>query len=88
MECWKNDVPDSFQTMESGMIGDDSRQPVRRRPSGLTIRLREMDCVLDHIQAQIELLRRERSYLRLVRGELVGLEAKQNGSSLSPSSLK
>ena len=67
----ENDVPDSFQTMESGMIGDDSRQAVHRRPAGLTIRVREMDCALADIQAEIQMLRRERTYLILVRGELV-----------------
>lgn len=72
MERWKDDVPDSFQTMESGMIGDDSRQPVHRKPAGLTIRVREMDCALADIEAEIQRLRRERTYLRSVRGELAG----------------
>lgn len=70
MERWKHDVPDSFQTLASGMIGEDSRRPVHRRPAGLPIRVREMDCALADIQAEIQLLRRERTYLRLVRGEL------------------
>ena len=70
MERWKNGVPDSFQTLASGMIGANSRQPVHRRPAGLPIRVREMDCALADIQAEIQMLRRERTYLRLVRGEL------------------
>lgn len=72
MERRKNDVPDSFQTMESGMIGADSRQPVHRRPAGLTSRMRRIDCALADIQAEIERLRRERTHLRLVRSELAG----------------
>lgn len=76
MERWKNDVPGPFQTLASVMNGEDSRQPVRRKPAGLPIRVREMDCVLADIQAQIQMLQRERSYLRLVREELTGMEAK------------
>ena len=72
MERWKHDVPDSFQTLSSGMIGEGSRRPVHRRPTGLPIRVREMDCALADIQAEIQRLRRERTYLRLVRGELAG----------------
>lgn len=72
MECWKNDVPDSSKTLASVMNGEDSRQPVHRRPAGLPIRVREMDCMLADIQTQIQMLRRERTYLRLVRGELAG----------------
>jgi hypothetical protein len=35
-----------------------------------------MDCVLADIQAQIQMLRLERTYLILVRRELAGLESK------------
>ena len=77
MECRKNDMSVSFQTMESGMISDDSRQPVHRRPAGLTIRVREMECALADIQAEIQSLRRERTYLRLVREELAGKEPRE-----------
>ena len=79
MERCENDVPYVSEPSVSVMNSADSRQLVRRRPSGLTIRLREMDCVLDHIQAQIELLQRERTYLRLVRGELGDRDAKPRG---------
>ena len=88
MERWKNDVPDSSQTLASVMNGADNRRPVHRRPAGLTIRVRGMDCVLDDIQAQIQMLRQERTYLRLVRRELAGMEAKRNGASLCNTSLK
>jgi hypothetical protein len=84
MERRKNDVPDSFQTMESGMIGDDSRQPVHRRPAGLPIRVREMDCAMADIQAEIQMLRRERTYLRLVRGELAARKPRKRVFPLAP----
>jgi hypothetical protein len=84
MERRKNDVPDSFQTMESGMIGDDSRQPVHRRPAGLPIRVREMDCAMADIQAEIQMLRRERTYLSLVRGELAARKPRKRVFPLAP----
>ena len=65
MERCKNDVPDSSQISASVVNGEESR-----RPAGLPIRVREMDCVLAAIQVQIQRLRRERIYLRLVRKEL------------------
>lgn len=67
MEGCKNDVPDSSQISASVVNGEESR-----RPAGLPVRVREMDCVLADIQAQIQMLLRERTYLRLVRGELAG----------------
>lgn len=67
MERCKNDVPDSSQISASVVNGEESR-----RPTGLPIRVRGMDCVLADIQAQIQMLGRERTYLRLVRGELAG----------------
>ena len=76
MGCWKNDVPDSSMTLASVMNSEDSRQPVHRRLAGLPIRVREMDCVLADIKAQIQMLRLERTYLILVRRELAGLESK------------
>lgn len=53
------------------------QQPVAPMPSGLTIRVRAIECMLADIQAQIQTLRQEMTYLGLVRGELVGgMEAK------------
>jgi len=72
MERWNNDVPASFQTLASVMNGENSRQPIHRRPAGLSIRVRDIDCVLADIQAEIQMLRQEKTYLRLVRGELTG----------------
>jgi hypothetical protein len=77
----KNDVPDVSQTSVSVMNGEDSRQPAHRRPAGLTDRVRGIDCLLADIQAQIQMLRRERTYLRLVRRELAGMKAKRRESS-------
>ncbi len=79
MERCKSNVPGLSQTSESVMNGEESRQPVHRRSTGLTIRVRGMECVLADIQAQIQMLRQERTYLRLVRGELTGMEAKRGG---------
>lgn len=70
MERRKNDVPDSFQTSASVMNVEDSRQPVYQRLAGVSIRIREIECVLADIQAEIQMLRQERSYLRLVRREM------------------
>jgi hypothetical protein len=84
----KNDVSGLFLSSANRVNGKDSRQPVDRRPAGLTIRVRGMDCLLEDIQAQIQMLRRERTYLRLVRGELAGMEATRRGSSPSNTSLK
>lgn len=73
----KNSVPDSSRTLASVMAGEDSRQPVHRRPAGLTIRVREIDCMLADIKAHMQTLRRERTHLGLVRAELTdGMEAK------------
>ena len=70
MERRKNDVPDSFQTLASVMNVEGSRQPVYQRLAGVSIRIREIECVLADIQAEIQMLRQERSYLRLVRREM------------------
>jgi hypothetical protein len=79
MERWKSDMQDSAQILASVMNGEDRRQSVRRRPAGLTITVEKIDRVLAEVQAEIEVLRRERTNLGLVRGELVGMEAKWSG---------
>ena len=84
----ENDVPGVSQTSASVMNGKESRQSVRRRPAGLTITVEKVDRVLDEVQAEIEVLRRERTNLGLVRGELVGMEAEWSGSSPCNTSLK
>ena len=84
----ENDVPGVSQTSASVMNGKESRQSVRRRPAGLTITVEKVDRVLDEVQAEIEVLRRERTNLGLVRGELVGMEAEWSGPSPCNTSLK
>lgn len=79
MERWKSDLQDSAQILASVMNGEERRQSVRRRPAGLTITVEKIDRVLTEVQAEIEVLRRERTNLGLVRGELVGMEAKWSG---------
>lgn len=89
MKLRKNDVSGAVQISASVLNGEDSRQPVHRRSVGLTIRVREIDCMLADIQAHIQMLKRERTHLGLVRGELAdGLEAKRRGSSPGNTSLK
>jgi hypothetical protein len=70
MKLWKNHVRGVVQISASIMNDEDSRQPVRRRPDGLTVRVREIDCMLADIQAHIQILRQERTHLGLVRKEL------------------
>ena len=76
MKLWKNNVLSLSPTSASVMNGADSRQPILRRPPGLTIRVRKIDCMLADIQAHMQILRREKIHLGLVRAELAGLEAK------------
>ncbi len=79
MERWESDMQDSAQILTSVMNGEERRQCVPRRPAGLTITVEKIDRVLTEVQAEIEVLRRERTNLGLVRGELVGMEAKWSG---------
>ena len=76
MKLEKHDVPGFSQTSASVMNSEESRQSVHRWPVGLTSRVREIDCMLADIQAHMQRLRRERTHLGLVRGELIGMEAK------------
>jgi hypothetical protein len=76
VELRKNHVPGLSQTWASVISGEDSQQPVHRRPAGLKSRARGINCLLADIQAQIEILHQERTYLRLVQEELFGMNAK------------
>jgi len=76
MESCKNDVADVSQTSMSLVNGENRRKPVHRRSTGLASRVREIDCMLADIQAEIGMLQRERTHLGLVRGELAGVKAK------------
>jgi len=74
MKLCKNDVADLSQVSPSVVSGEESRQPVHRRRAGRTIRLRGITCALADIQAQIERLQQERTYLSMVQEVLVGME--------------
>jgi hypothetical protein len=76
MELWKNDVSDSSQPLASAGNTEKDRQPVHRRPVGLTISVEKLDRVLADVQARIATLELERTNLGLVRGELARMEAK------------
>lgn len=75
----KHNVSAVAQTSVGVMNGEESRPFVRRRPVGLTITVEKIDRVLAEVQAEIEVLRRERTNLGLVRGELVGMKATWSG---------
>ena len=70
-----NNVADVSQTVTSLVNRKNRRQPVHRRPAGLASRVREMDCMLADIRAEIEMLQRERTHLEVVRGEVAGMKA-------------
>ena len=76
MKLWKNNVLGLSPTSVSIMNGADSRQALHRRPASLATRVREIDCMLADIQAQVQRLHRERIHLGLVREELAGTEPK------------
>jgi hypothetical protein len=79
MEPKNNDLSDLSQTSVGLMDSEEGRQTVHRRPVGLTITVEKIDRVLADIQAQIEFLRRERTNLGLVRGQLAAMEVKWRG---------
>lgn len=76
MTIEKHNVPAVAQTSVGVMNREDKRQSVRRRPAGLTSRVRKINCMLADIQAHIQRLRQERTHLGLVRDELACTEAK------------
>ena len=76
MKLWKNNVPLSCQSSTSVVKREETRQPIYRRPSSLTTRVRIIDCMLADIQAQVQRLYRERTHVGLVREELAGTEAR------------
>jgi hypothetical protein len=72
MELCKSNIPSLSQTSARVVNGEHRRQPVSQKRVTLTSRVRRIDCMLADIQAAIEQLRRERTHLKLVRGELAG----------------
>jgi flagellin-like hook-associated protein FlgL len=76
MEHGKSEVADVCPTTASGVNEGEKPQPVHRKPVGLTITVEKLDRVLADIDAQMEMLQRERTSLGLVRGELAYMEAR------------
>ena len=76
MKLWKDNVLGLSPTSAGIMNGAESRQALHQRPASPTARVREIDCMLADIQAHIQILRRERTHLGLVREELAGTEPK------------
>lgn len=68
-----------FQTSVELTDSTEGRQAVHRKPVELMNTTEKMDRVLADIRTQIEFLRRERTSLGLVRGQLVALEAQWRG---------
>lgn len=82
MKLQRNTVLRLSLTSASVMNGVDSRQPILQRSPGLMIRVREIDCMLADIQAHMQMLRREKTHLGLVRAELTGgMQTKWSGFS-------
>lgn len=70
IELSKNTVRGVPRTSASVVNDMDSRLLIHRRSKSLTIRIREVECMLADIQFQIKTLQREKAYLCLVRAEL------------------
>jgi hypothetical protein len=79
MEAKNYDLSGLSQISMSAMNSEEGRQTARQRLVGLTITVEKIDRVLTDIQAQIEFLRREKTSLGLVRGQLAAMEAKWRG---------
>jgi hypothetical protein len=79
MEAKNYDLSGLSQISMSAMNSEEGRQTARQRLVGLTITVEKIDRVLTDIQAQIEFLRRERTSLGLVMGQLAAMEAKWRG---------
>lgn len=81
MKLTKNERPSLSQTPGSVATrvvqGEDVWPSVDRRPGGLTVRVRKIDCMLADIQVHIQTLRQEQTYLGMVREELIGKEARR-----------
>ena len=79
MEPKTYDLSGLSQTSMSAMNSEENRQTSHQRPVGLTITVERIGRVMTDIQAQIESLRRERTNLGLVRGQLAAMEARWSG---------
>ena len=79
MEPEKNYISGLPQTSVGLMNSEQGREIIRRKPVGLTITVEKIDRILADVQAKIEHLRRERTNLGLVRGQLASVEATWRG---------
>ncbi len=59
---------------------EEGREPLCRKPAGLTITVEKIDRILADVQLQIEGLRRKRTDLGLVRGQLADMESRWRGA--------
>ena len=76
MEPKNYDLSGVSQISMSAMNSEEGRQTAHQRLVGLTITVEKIDRYLTDIQTQIEFLRRERTTLGLVWGQLAAMEAK------------
>jgi hypothetical protein len=76
LEPKDSDISGVSETSGSEIEREEDQQAFLRRPVGLTITVERIDHVLAGVQAQIEILHRERTNLGLVRVELAGMETK------------
>ena len=72
---FENDVSNPSQPLASAGDTEKKRQPVRRKPVGLTITVEKLERVLADVQAQIATLQRKKTNLGRVRRELARMEA-------------
>jgi hypothetical protein len=79
MEPKNYDLSGLSKISMSAMNSEEGRQTAHQRLVGLTITVEKIGRVLTDIQEQVESLRRERTSLGLVRGQLAAMEAKWRG---------
>ncbi len=79
MEPQNNDLSGVSEASVGLMNSDEGRDALRRKPVGLTITVEKIDRILAEVQSQIDMLRRERTDLGLVRGQLANMESKGRG---------
>ena len=79
MEPQNKDLSGVSEASVGLMNSDEGRDALRRKPVGLTITVEKIDRILAEVQSQIDMLRRERTDLGLVRGQLANMESKGRG---------
>ena len=75
-----NDIFGDSEASVGLVKSEEDREPLRRKTAGLTITVEKIDRLLADIQLQIEGLRRERTDLGLVRGQLADMESRWGGA--------